>query len=184
MDNGGNDRAALDPAPVIEVEFTGAARLRIPALRRPNWRRRWSGRCADDPDSLWCAGVDRHWAHRHAARHERAGSAGARRTEARSPRRGSVCIPGRRCDRVILYDPNRNFLGIELDEQHHRTATHGYSRPTPCSNCSPTTRATLSRAGFYGKRVRDAPRPEIIPDTINLRADFAGSIFYPCHDLN
>ena len=35
MDNGGNERAALDPAPAIEVEFTGAARLRIPALTPP-----------------------------------------------------------------------------------------------------------------------------------------------------
>jgi transposase len=29
MDDGGNDRAALDPRPVIEVEFAGAARLCI-----------------------------------------------------------------------------------------------------------------------------------------------------------
>jgi len=35
MDDGGNDRAAVDPAPVIEVEFTGAARLRISALTPP-----------------------------------------------------------------------------------------------------------------------------------------------------
>jgi len=35
MDGCGNDRAALDPAPVIEVEFTGAVRLRIPALTPP-----------------------------------------------------------------------------------------------------------------------------------------------------
>ena len=35
MDNGGNDRAALDAAPAIEVEFAGAARLRIPALTPP-----------------------------------------------------------------------------------------------------------------------------------------------------
>ena len=35
MDNGGNERAALDPAPAIEVEFTRAARLRIPALTPP-----------------------------------------------------------------------------------------------------------------------------------------------------
>ena len=35
MDTGGNDRCALDPAPVIEVEFTGAVRLRIRALTPP-----------------------------------------------------------------------------------------------------------------------------------------------------
>ena len=35
MADGGNDRAALDPAPAIEIEFTGAARLRIPALTPP-----------------------------------------------------------------------------------------------------------------------------------------------------
>jgi transposase len=35
MDNGGNDCAALDPAPAIEVELVGAARLRIPALTPP-----------------------------------------------------------------------------------------------------------------------------------------------------
>jgi transposase len=35
MDDGSNDRGALDPAPVIEVEFGGAARLRIPALTPP-----------------------------------------------------------------------------------------------------------------------------------------------------
>ena len=35
MDDGGNDRAALDPVPVIEVEFAGAARLRIPASMPP-----------------------------------------------------------------------------------------------------------------------------------------------------
>ena len=34
MAAGGSDRAALDPAPAIEVEF-GAARLRIPALIPP-----------------------------------------------------------------------------------------------------------------------------------------------------
>src|SRR3974390_3166832 len=32
MAAGGSDRAALDPAPAIEVEFAGTARLRIPAL--------------------------------------------------------------------------------------------------------------------------------------------------------
>jgi transposase len=31
----GGDRAALDPAPPIEVEFAGTARLRIPALTPP-----------------------------------------------------------------------------------------------------------------------------------------------------
>jgi transposase len=35
VDDGGNDRAALDAAPAIEVEFAGAARLRIPALTPP-----------------------------------------------------------------------------------------------------------------------------------------------------
>jgi hypothetical protein len=35
MADGGNDRAALNQAPAIEVEFTGAARLRIPALTPP-----------------------------------------------------------------------------------------------------------------------------------------------------
>jgi transposase len=35
MDAGGDDRAAVDPAPVIEVEFAGAARLRIPASTPP-----------------------------------------------------------------------------------------------------------------------------------------------------
>ena len=35
MDDGGNDRAALDPAPAIEVECGGAGRLRIPALTPP-----------------------------------------------------------------------------------------------------------------------------------------------------
>jgi transposase len=35
MDEDGNDRAALDPAPAIEVEFAGAGRLRIPALTPP-----------------------------------------------------------------------------------------------------------------------------------------------------
>ena len=49
MDDGGNDSAALDPAPVIEVQFGGAARLRIPALTPPELTaavvralRRWS----------------------------------------------------------------------------------------------------------------------------------------------
>src|SRR5246127_5751772 len=35
MDDGGNDRAALDPVPVIEVEFAGAARVRIAASTPP-----------------------------------------------------------------------------------------------------------------------------------------------------
>jgi transposase len=35
LSEGGNDRAALDPTPVIEVEFAGAGRLRIPALTPP-----------------------------------------------------------------------------------------------------------------------------------------------------
>jgi transposase len=35
MDEGGNDRAALDRAPAIEVEFAGTARLRIAALTPP-----------------------------------------------------------------------------------------------------------------------------------------------------
>ena len=35
MDEGSNDRAALDPVPTIEVEFGGAARLRIPASTPP-----------------------------------------------------------------------------------------------------------------------------------------------------
>ena len=35
MDDGGNDRPALDPAPAIEVELGSAARLRIPALTPP-----------------------------------------------------------------------------------------------------------------------------------------------------
>jgi hypothetical protein len=36
VDDGGNDGAALDPTPVIEVQFGGlAARLRIPALTPP-----------------------------------------------------------------------------------------------------------------------------------------------------
>jgi transposase len=33
--DGGNDRPAQNPAPAIEVEFCGAARLRIPALTPP-----------------------------------------------------------------------------------------------------------------------------------------------------
>jgi transposase len=35
MADGGNDRAALDPAPAIEVEFGGAARVRIAASTPP-----------------------------------------------------------------------------------------------------------------------------------------------------
>jgi transposase len=35
MADGGNDRCALDPAPAIEIEFAGGARLRIPALTPP-----------------------------------------------------------------------------------------------------------------------------------------------------
>jgi hypothetical protein len=35
MDGCGNNRAALDPAPAIEVEFVGAARLCIAALTPP-----------------------------------------------------------------------------------------------------------------------------------------------------
>ena len=35
MGERGNDRAALDPALAIEVEFAGAARLRIPVLTPP-----------------------------------------------------------------------------------------------------------------------------------------------------
>ena len=35
MADGGNDCAALNPAPAIEVEFAGAARLRIPASTPP-----------------------------------------------------------------------------------------------------------------------------------------------------
>ena len=35
MDDGSNDRAALDPVPAIEVEFAGATRLHIPALTPP-----------------------------------------------------------------------------------------------------------------------------------------------------
>jgi transposase-like protein len=35
MADGGSDRAAQNPAPAIEIEFTGAARLRIPALTPP-----------------------------------------------------------------------------------------------------------------------------------------------------
>ena len=35
MADGGNDRAALDRAPAIEVEFAGTARLSIPALTPP-----------------------------------------------------------------------------------------------------------------------------------------------------
>ena len=35
MADGGNDRAAPDRAPAIEVEFAGTARLSIPALTPP-----------------------------------------------------------------------------------------------------------------------------------------------------
>ena len=35
MADGGNDRAALNSAPAIEVEFSGAARVRIPASTPP-----------------------------------------------------------------------------------------------------------------------------------------------------
>jgi transposase len=35
MADGGNDRVALNPAPVIEIELAGAARLRIPASMPP-----------------------------------------------------------------------------------------------------------------------------------------------------
>ena len=35
MEEGGNVRATLDPAPTIEIEFAGAGRLRIPALTPP-----------------------------------------------------------------------------------------------------------------------------------------------------
>jgi transposase len=35
MNEGANDRAALDPAPAIEVEFAGAARVRIAASTPP-----------------------------------------------------------------------------------------------------------------------------------------------------
>jgi hypothetical protein len=35
MADGGSDRAALNPAPAIEVEFAGTTRLRIPALTPP-----------------------------------------------------------------------------------------------------------------------------------------------------
>ena len=35
IDDGGNDRAALDPAPAIEVEFGGAARVHIAASTPP-----------------------------------------------------------------------------------------------------------------------------------------------------
>ena len=35
MDTGGNDRCTLDPAPAIEIEFAGAARLSISALTPP-----------------------------------------------------------------------------------------------------------------------------------------------------
>ena len=39
LSEGGNDRAALDPSPMIEVEFAGAGRLRIPALTPPELAR-------------------------------------------------------------------------------------------------------------------------------------------------
>src|SRR5271169_1559925 len=35
IDDSGNDRAALRPGSAIEVEFAGAARVRIPALTSP-----------------------------------------------------------------------------------------------------------------------------------------------------
>jgi hypothetical protein len=38
-DVGSDNRAALDPVPVIGVELAGATRLRIPASTPPNWRR-------------------------------------------------------------------------------------------------------------------------------------------------
>ena len=38
--------------PAIEVEFGGIARLRILPSTRPSWRRRWCGRCGDDPDPV------------------------------------------------------------------------------------------------------------------------------------
>jgi hypothetical protein len=81
MDDSSNGRAARNPKPAIELEFTGAARLRTPALMPPELAAaviralvRWS-------DLFWFVGVnrhqDRHRAHRHAARHERARSTGA-----------------------------------------------------------------------------------------------------------
>jgi hypothetical protein len=35
VDDRGRDRAAPGPAPAIEIEFAGAARVRIPALTPP-----------------------------------------------------------------------------------------------------------------------------------------------------